>query len=217
VALEKSRLLDSGFIAIADDNSIRYLPSWVGKEDAQRAIADTHGDWVIKRLPLPKWGLTVVSAYPSAELQSRGSKIGYGVAIGGVVLCVAILLMLFVLLDMLLDRTVVQLLGGEPRAAVNYMASIATGDLAINIETSASRADSLMATLKIMQLKLKNMIVAVQGAAGEVTAQKADFEVAAAVYQHRRDESSAQELLRRIQAVSKTLALLEKAIGRFKL
>jgi methyl-accepting chemotaxis protein len=132
-------------------------------------------------------------------------------------LCVAILLMLFVLLDMLLDRTVVQLLGGEPRAAVNYMASIATGDLAINIETSASRADSLMATLKIMQLKLKNMIVAVQGAAGEVTAQKADFEVAAAVYQHRRDESSAQELLRRIQAVSKTLALLEKAIGRFKL
>ena len=62
-------------------------------------------------MPLEEWGLTIISAYPVAELHSIGRKIGYGVALAGLVIGAAISLTLF----FLLDRQVLQLLGGEPR------------------------------------------------------------------------------------------------------
>lgn len=216
VALDQSRLLDDGFIAVVDDHNIRYLPSWANRDEAVRHITTDTG-WAITRHPLERWGLTIVAAYPRTQLRSAGNKIGYGVAIGGVVMCLAILLTLFLLLNSLLDRTVLQLLGGEPKAAVNYMTSIAKGDLAIEIETTIGHQDSLMATLKIMQLKLRNMITAVRGAAAEVSDQARGFEAATASYQRSRDEATVQELLQRTKAVNKTLTLLEVAIGRFKL
>jgi methyl-accepting chemotaxis protein len=212
-ALEQSHLLTSGFVAVVDSKSVRYTPSWVTKDEVQERLDNKDGSWVIDRVPLEEWGLTIISAYPVAELHSVGRKIGYGVAAAGLVIGAAISIALF----FLLDWKVLQLLGGEPRVAAEYMKKIAAGDLAVEIAVAGKRPDSLMASLKLMQMKLKNLILAVSGAATEVSEQSRKFEATASAFQRSHDETTAQELLRQTKGVGKTLALLEKSIGRFKL
>jgi methyl-accepting chemotaxis protein len=212
-ALDNSRLLDSGFLAIVDDQSIRYKPSWITTDRAMQVLNSTDGSWVVNRTPLPEWGLTIVSAYPVAELQSLSLKIGYGIALAGLLVGIAISITLF----LMLDRKVLHLLGGEPRIAASYMKRIADGDLAVDIGVSGDDPGSLMASLKLMQMKLKNLVTAVRGGAAEVSDQAKKFEAAAGVFQRSRDDNSAQELLRQTKAVGGTLAVLEKSIGRFKI
>jgi methyl-accepting chemotaxis protein len=212
-ALEQSRLLGSGFVAVIDSNTVRYRPSWISNEDARRIIDNPEGTWVIDRSPLPEWGLTVVSAYPLAELHSVGRRIGYGVAAAGVIIGAAISVMLFVVLD----RKVLQLLGGEPRVAAKYMKRIAGGDLAVEIAVVGERPDSLMSSLKLMQLKLKNLMSAVSGGGAEVGEQLRRFEVACDVFERVASQDSARELLRQTKGVSRVLSLLEKSIARFRL
>ena len=212
-SLERSRVLKSGFVAVLDSKTVRYQPSWVTKEEVQEHVDNKDGSWVIDRVPLEEWGLTIISAYPVAELHSVARKIGYGVALAGLIIGAAISITLF----FLLDWKVLQLLGGEPRGAAEYMKKIAAGDLAVEIAVAGDRPDSLMASLKLMQMKLKNLILAVSGAATEVSEQSRKFEATSTAFQRSRDEATAQELLRQTKGVSRTLALLEKSIGRFKL
>jgi hypothetical protein len=75
----------------------------------------------------------------------------------------------------------------------------------------------LMASLKVMQLKLKNLVQGVRGGAGEVSEQEHKFEAAFAAFQSDRKESSWQELLRQAKGINRTLSLLEKSVGRFRL
>jgi len=212
-ALEQSHLLRSGFVAVVDSSKVRYVPSWVTKEQVQQFIDNKDGSWVINRSPLPEWGLAIVSAYPVSELQAEGRQIGISVALAGVILGAVISVALF----FLLDRQVLHLLGGEPRAAAQYMKKIAEGDLAVEIAVEGERPDSLMASLKVMQLKLKNLVMAVRGGAAEVSAQSHKFEAAYATAQRARKDDSSQDLLRLVKGISHTLALLEKSIGRFRL
>jgi methyl-accepting chemotaxis protein len=212
-ALDRARVLQSGFVAVVDDQSVRYLPSWTTKDQVQQHIDNKDGSWVVARTPLPEWGLTIVSAYPVEELHAVSRSIGYGVGLAGLLIGAAISLTLF----LLLDRKVLQLLGGEPRLAADYMKKIAEGDLAIDIGVAGKRQDSLMSSLKVMQLKLKNLVAAVSGGAAEVNAQSRKFETAYDAFQRGRDDASSQELLKQTKGISRTLALLEKSIGRFKL
>jgi methyl-accepting chemotaxis protein len=212
-ALEQTHLLKSGFVAVVDSSKARYMPSWVTAEQVQQATDNKDGSWVINRLPLPEWGLTIVSAYPAAELRAEGRKIGYGIALAGVILGAAISLTLF----FLLDRKVLHLLGGEPRIAADYMKRIADGDLAVDVAVVGERPDSLMASLKVMQLKLKNLVQAVRGGAAEVSEQSHKFETAFATFQSDRKETSSQEMVRQAKGISRTLSLLEKSVGRFRL
>jgi hypothetical protein len=213
-ALERAHVLQSGFVAVVDDkSSVRYLPSWTTKEQVQQHLDSKDGSWVVDRTPLPEWGLTIVSAYPADELHAVSRSVGYTVGLAGLLIGAAISLTLF----LLLDRKVLQLLGGEPRLAAEYMKRIADGDLAVEIGVSGKREDSLMSSLKVMQLKLKNLVSAVSGGAAEVNAQSRKFETAYDNFQRGRDDASSQELLRQTKGIGRTLALLEKSIGRFKL
>ncbi len=212
-SLEQSRVLKSGFVAVVDSKTVRYQPSWVTKQEVQEHIDNKDGSWVIDRVPLEEWGLTIISAYPVSELHSVGRKIGYGVALAGLIIGGAISITLF----FLLDWKVLQLLGGEPRVAAEYMKKIAAGDLAVEVTVAGNRPESLMASLKLMQMKLKNLVLAVSGAATEVSEQSRKFGATSTAFQRSRDEATAQELLRQTKGVSRTLALLEKSIGRFKL
>ena len=212
-ALEQAHLLKSGFVAVVDSSKVRYLPSWVTAEQVQQAADNKDGSWEVNRLPLADWGLTIVSAYPVAELRAEGRKVGYGIALAGVILGAVISLTLF----FLLDRKVLQLLGGEPRTAADYMKRIADGDLAVEIGVVGERSDSLMASLKVMQLKLKNLVTAVRGGAAEVSEQSHKFETAFATFQSQPKEAASQELVRQAKGITRTLSLLEKTIGRFKL
>jgi len=212
-ALERAHVLQSGFIAVVDDKAVRYVPSWTSSEQVQQRIDNKDGSWIVNRSPLPQWGLTIVSAYPVDELHLVSRSVGFGVGLVGIVIGAAISLTLF----LLLDRQVLQLLGGEPRTAAEYMKKIADGDLAIDIGVVGRREDSLMSSLKLMQLKLKNLVTAVSGGAAEVNEQSRRFETAYTAFQHGRDEASSEELLRQTKGISRTLSLLEKSIGRFKL
>jgi methyl-accepting chemotaxis protein len=212
-ALDRAHLLRSGFVAVVDDKAVRYLPSWTTREQVQQRLDSQDGSWVVERTALPEWGLSIVSAYPSNELHAVSRSVGFGVGIAGILIGAAISLTLF----LLLDRQVLQLLGGEPRIAAEYMKKIADGDLAVNIGVMGKREDSLMSSLKVMQLKLKNLVSAVSGGAAEVTEQSRKFESAYIAFQRGRDEASSQELMRQTKGISRTLSLLEKSIGRFKL
>jgi methyl-accepting chemotaxis protein len=212
-ALDQSRLLQTGFVAVMDDVAVRYLPSWIKRQQAQEHINNQDGSWVVQRTPLAEWGLTIVSAYPLSELQAVSRRIGYGVAIAGVAIAFAIGLVLF----LLLDRSVLRLLGGEPREAAGFMRRIAEGDLAVDMGGCDEHPGSLMESLKVMQLKLKNLVSAVRGGAAEVSDQARRFEEAATAFQRMRDELTAKELLRQTKAVGGTLTILEKSIGRFKI
>jgi hypothetical protein len=212
-ALDRAHVLQSGFVAVVDDKTVRYLPSWTNKEFVQEHIDNTDGSWVVNRAPLSEWGLTIVSAYPASELRAASRSVGFGVGLAGILIGAAISLTLF----FLLDRQVLQLLGGEPRIAAEYMKKIADGDLAVEIGVRGKRDDSLMSSLKLMQLKLKNLVSAVSGGAAEVNEQSRKFETAYNAFQRGRDETASQELLRQTKGISRTLALLEKSIGRFKL
>jgi methyl-accepting chemotaxis protein len=212
-SLDQAHLLKSGFVAVVDAKKARYMPVWVTPDQVQEATDNKDGSWVINRLPLPEWGLTIISAYPVAELRAEGRKIGYGVALAGVILGAVISLTLFILLD----RKVLHLLGGEPRVAADYMKKIADGDLAVDIAVAGERPDSMMASLKVMQLKLKNLVSAVRGGAAEVSEQSHKFEAAFATFQSEPKEAASQELMRQAKGISRTLSLLEKTIGRFKL
>jgi methyl-accepting chemotaxis protein len=212
-ALDRSHLLQSGFVAVVDDKTVRYFPSWATAEDVRHHIDNEDGSWVVNRTPLEGWGLTIVSAYPVDELHSVSRSVGYSVAFGGLLIGAAISLTLF----LLLDWQVLQLLGGEPRTAAEYMKKIADGDLAINIGVIGKREDSLMSSLKLMQLKLKNLVSAVSGGAAEVNEQSRKFDTAYAAFQRGANEASSSELLRQTKGISRTLSLLEKSISRFKL
>lgn len=212
-ALEQSHLLQSGFVAVVDSTKARYFPSWVTAEKVQSLIDNKDGSWVITRSALPEWGLSIVSAYPVAELRAEGRKVGFGIALAGVILGAVISATLY----FLLDGKVLHLLGGEPREAAQYMKRIANGDLAVEITVMGERPDSLMASLKVMQLKLKNLVSGIRGGATEVSEQSQKFELAYANAQRNRKEGSAEELLQQVKGISRTLVLLEKSIDRFKL
>jgi methyl-accepting chemotaxis protein len=212
-ALEQAHLLKSGFVAVVDSSKARYMPSWVTAEQVQEATANKDGSWVINRSPLPEWGLTIVSAYPAAELRAQGQKVGFGVALAGIILGAAISATLF----FLLDRKVLHLLGGEPRVAADYMKRIADGDLAVDIAIVGARPDSLMSSLKVMEMKLKNLVSAVRGGAAEVSEQSHKFEAAFVTFQKDPQGSSSQEIVKLAKGISRTLSLLEKSVGRFRL
>jgi methyl-accepting chemotaxis protein len=212
-ALDQAHLMKSGFVAVVDSTKARYMPTWVTPEQVRQATDNKDGSWTINRLPLPEWGLTIVSAYPVAEMRAQGGRVGLGVALAGLVLGAAISIALF----FQLDRKVLHLLGGEPRVAADYMKKIADGDLAVDIAVVGEQPDSLMASLKVMQMKLKNLVSAVRGGAAEVSEQSHKFEAAFATFQKDPKEASSQELVRQAKGISRTLSLLEKSVGRFRL
>ncbi|MEP7042942.1 MAG: Cache 3/Cache 2 fusion domain-containing protein [Dokdonella sp.] len=212
-ALEQSRLLGSGFVAVADDKTIRYLPSWTNAQQVAAIIENPGTEWAITRTPLPEWGFTIVAAYPVAELDSLGARIGYGVIAGGLLLAALIAVALF----FLLDRKVLQLLGGEPQVAADYMRKIASGDLGIDIAVAHGDQTSLMASLKIMQLKLKNIVNSIQGHSAELGEQAKRFEVTATGFMQKRDESTMRDLIRMLGQMTKTVAMLGQSMGRFKM
>jgi len=109
------------------------------------------------------------------------------------------------------------LLGGEPRVAAQYMKQIADGDLAVQIAVDGERPDSLMASLKVMQLKLKNLVMAVSGGAAEVSQQSHKFEAVYANFQRANKGGASEDLLQQVKGISRTLSLLEKSVGRFRL
>lgn len=114
------------------------------------------------------------------------------------------------------SRSIVSQLGGEPQDAAESMRKIASGDLGVEIVLEKNDNSSLMASLKVMQMKLKNITSAIQDNATELTEKVRGFETAATSYTETRAEEDLANLHRAVKKVGKTADILEKSIARFK-
>ncbi len=127
-----------------------------------------------------------------------------------------ILLALVAVLVMRMRAVILRQLGGEPYDAAKSMKKIANGDLAIEIDVTEDDNDSLMASLKVMQMKLINMTSTIRENASVLNAQVATFEETARNYAEAKSEDELEKLLQSVKKLGKTAAILEKSISRFK-
>lgn len=107
-------------------------------------------------------------------------------------------------------------LGGEPQDAAECMKRIANGDLGVEIVLEKDDSTSLMASLKLMQMKLKNITSAIQENASTLDSQVQIFDVAAKTYAETKSEDDLADLLRTIKKLGKTADILGKSVSRFK-
>lgn len=108
-------------------------------------------------------------------------------------------------------------LGGEPQDAQESMKKIANGDLGIEIELAKNDDTSLMASLKLMQMKLKNMTGSIQENATTLAEQVKSFDDSARVYAETKSEEEFAALMRTVKKLGKTADILGKSVSRFRL
>jgi methyl-accepting chemotaxis protein len=120
-------------------------------------------------------------------------------------------------ISLFVSRSVISQLGGEPHDAAESMRKIANGDLGVEIVLAKDDNSSLMASLKVMQMKLKNITSAIQENATEMADKVRGFDAAATAYTETRTEEDMANLQRAVKKMGKTADILEKSISRFKL
>ena len=108
-------------------------------------------------------------------------------------------------------------LGGEPHEAVENMRKIANGDLSVNIQLAKGDDNSMMASLKLMQMKLKNMTGSIQENATTLAEQVKSFDDSARVYAETKSEEEFAALMRTVKKLGKTADILGKSVSRFRL
>jgi len=130
--------------------------------------------------------------------------------IGGGVLA-AVIVLAFVL-----ARGILKQLGGEPHVAAEAMRKIANGDLAVDIVLKKGDETSLMASLKLMQMKLKNITAAIHENTSTLDEQIQIFTASAKTYAQSKLEEDLNIMLRSIQKLWKIADILGKSVARFK-
>jgi methyl-accepting chemotaxis protein len=116
-----------------------------------------------------------------------------------------------------ISRSILTLLGGEPRDAAESMRKIASGDLGVEIPVKKLDKNSLMASLKFMQVKLKNLTSAIQGNSSTLSTQVQSFEQVATSYAETKTDAGLAAILKSVKDLGKTADVLNKSIARFKL
>lgn len=127
---------------------------------------------------------------------------------------------LFLLLTYLTFRmrsAILSQLGGEPQDAAENMRKIANGDLSVVIPVESNDDSSMMASLKLMQMKLTNLTSAIQDNAVTLVEQVQLFDGVAKTYADTRSEEDFSALSRAVKKLGKTADILGKSISRFKM
>lgn len=114
------------------------------------------------------------------------------------------------------SRSIIGQLGGEPQDAAEAMRRIANGDLGVDIALAKNDNGSLMASLKLMQMKLKNITAAIQDNALVLNEKISGFEKTARSYAQSRSEDDLAALSRSVGKLGKSADMLEKSIARFR-
>lgn len=132
-------------------------------------------------------------------------------------LVAAILLTLMGGLVFQMRSVILRQLGGEPQDAAESMKNIANGNLGVEIVLEKGDNTSLMASLKVMQMKLINLTSAVQENAQNLTDQVKGFDDLAKRFSDLKQDADLLDLHRTIKKIGKTAEVLGKSIARFKL
>jgi methyl-accepting chemotaxis protein len=130
--------------------------------------------------------------------------IGGAVLLGVIILAVA------------LARGILRQLGGEPQDAAESMRKIANGDLAVEINLREDDSASLMASLKLMQMKLKNITSAIHENTSSLDEQIQNFTATAKTYAQSKSDEDLNIMLKSIQKLWKIADILGKSVSRFK-
>ncbi|SFN67297.1 Cache domain-containing protein [Formivibrio citricus] len=107
-------------------------------------------------------------------------------------------------------------IGGEPQYAKECMQKIATGDLGVDINIKNGDGESLMSSLKIMQMKLKNISVAIHENADLLEEQVRDFDENVKTYLRTKSDADLDVLQRGLKKVLGFASLFNRSIGRIK-
>ena len=165
--VDKSRLLQNGFLAVLDDKGkLRFRSGHVNDEQVAKLISD-NTDWEVVRQEFATWGFSVLGAYPRAEAEQISRERMLTIIVVGVVAC----FVLIVLLTVMLRKMVLGPLGGEPTAAAEAASRIAAGDLTVPIVLTPGDQNSMMAAISKMQQGLRQIVSSIhEGAAALNTA-----------------------------------------------
>jgi len=157
--VEKSRLLESGFVAIVDGKGkARFHPPRIPAEQAEKFASEGATGWEVSRQVFEAWGFTIVAAYPDAEVSAMTRSRTISIVLIGLIGSAVMI----ALIAVLLRRLVLQPLGGEPELAAEMTRRIAAGDLTTTVAVRAGDRDSLMASIHTMQSALRQMVESIQ-------------------------------------------------------
>lgn len=161
---------------------------------------------------IPEWQWIVGTGVYVDDVDEAVHKaaVRYGVAS----LAVLALLAMF---SLMVSRSIVTQLGGEPQDAAESMRRIANGDLGVDIALDPGDNHSLMASLKLMQMKLTNITSAIQENSLALTERVQGFEETAKVYDDAKSDDNFNALRRAANKLGRTADVLDKSIARFRL
>jgi methyl-accepting chemotaxis protein len=159
----RARLLKGGVVAVVDDKGkVRFRSSNVDEATVANAVDANDSGWVRFEQTFPAWNFKVVAAYPAAEVAAAQRSRGMTIIAGAIVAGCAVLGVLM----MLLQRMVLNPIGGEPETAMDMMKRIAAGDLAA-IRTGAPEG-SVIGECERMSAKLAEIVGQVRSASMSV-------------------------------------------------
>ena len=163
-------------------------------------------------LKFEPWGWMPGIGFFIDDIESRFWKqAAFFMAVGFLLLAVVAILVFRMRWDILRQ------LGGEPHDAVTSMRRIAGGDLSVDIRLAKGDDNSMMASLKLMQMKLMNITSAIQDNTSALSEQVRNFDAAAKAYAETKSEEQLPSLLKAVAKIGKTADILNRSISRFKL
>ena len=158
------------------------------------------------------WGWMLGVGFYIDDITSRfWQQVLYFLVFGGLLLALVAIFALRMRTDILRQ------LGGEPHEAMENMRRIANGDLTVEIPLAKNDDSSLMASLKLMQIKLINITTAIQESSTTLSEQVKTIDAATRSYVETRSVDALPLLLKAVGKFSKTADILNKSIARFKL
>ena len=163
-------------------------------------------------LKFEPWGWMPGIGFYLDDIDARFWKQATFLLIVGSVVIVLLAILIFQMRTVILRQ-----LGGEPQDAAESMRRIANGDMNVDIVLAKNDNTSLMASLKLMQMKLKNMTASIQENTTALTEQVRVFDEAAKSYGETKSDDEFTALMRCVKKLGKTADILGKSIARFKL
>jgi signal transduction histidine kinase len=208
---------DGGILPSGQSVVAVYLQALQKRDDAIVSIYTKRptGDAVLPKISaiqrVPDWNWLIGSGDFVDDIDKAYWKyVMTFLTIGSIVfLCV-------VALAVVLARGILKQLGGEPQDAAESMKKIANGDLAVEINLKEGDSNSLMASLKLMQMKLKNITSAIHENSSSLNDQIQVFTSTAKTFAQSKTEDDLNIMLKSIQKLWKIAEILEKSVSRFK-
>ncbi len=160
--VSRTRILDSGFVAVLDaSDQVKFHSDNVTRDAALKVYESGNAGWHVTPSSFDKWGFRLIAAYPQGEVDEASRAVSGAFLVSGIMACV----LLIGVLVLLINRLVTKPLGGEPAQAAAVVAKVAAGDLSVAVDTRPDDRSSMLAALKDMAANLAQIMGTVRDSA----------------------------------------------------